>query len=102
MILKLLAGAGFKDVGSTLANLQKSGADPLSLLGVPGMQLILAGAGLKDVANSLEIATPILKSFMPQQSPVQQQPDPNRLAAAMSMISAQRGPGLQGIRMLNI
>jgi len=97
-LISILAGAGFEKFAGGVNKLAQSGMDLQSLFSLPNLPLMLAGAGSKDMANSMEIAGPILKSLMPQQSQQQQGPNPNEMSAAMRMLAARLGPGMTGIQ----
>ena len=97
LLLSVLAGAGFKNVTKGIADLASSGQDITSIFSLPNFPLLLAGAGLRDSANSMETFGPLVKSMMPP-APPQNQPDPQKTAAAMQMLSARLGGGLSGIQ----
>lgn len=98
MIMSLLAGAGFKHVTDGMAKVSQNGGDAMQLFSLPNMPLLMAGAGLKDSANSMELIQPIMKQMMPPPPP-ENEVKPQETAAAMQMLSARLGPGMQGIVM---
>ena len=98
MILTMLAGAGFKNVSKGATDMaQTPGGGAQQLFGLPNMPLFLAGAGLKDAANSMELVQPLMKMMMPP-PPKEDEVKPPETAAAMQMLSAKLGPGMQGIQ----
>jgi hypothetical protein len=98
MILTMLAGAGFKNVSKGATDMaQTPGGGAQQLFGLPNMPLFLAGAGLKDAANSMELINPLMKMMMPP-PPKEDEVKPPETAAAMQMLSAKLGPGMQGIQ----
>lgn len=97
LLLSVLAGAGFKNVTKGISDLASSGQDIDSIFSLPNFPLLLAGAGLRDSANSMETFGPLIKSMMPP-PPSQDQQDPQKVAAAMQMLSARLGGGLSGIQ----
>ena len=96
-LISVLAGAGFEKFAGGVSKLAQSGMDLQSLFSLPNLPLMLAGAGSKDMANSMEIAGPILKMFLPQQPQQQQGPNPNEMSAAMRMLAARLSPGMGGL-----
>jgi hypothetical protein len=97
-IISLLAGAGFDKFSKGINNLAQSGVDLNKMMAMPAFPLMLAGAGFKDAANSMEIVQPIVQQLMPPQpKPEDLPPEPQKLAAAMGMLSQRLQPGLQGI-----
>lgn len=97
MILSLLAGAGFKNVTEGVSKMSQNGGDIQQLFSLPNMPLLMAGAGIKDAGNSMELIGPIMKMFSPPPPP-ENEVKPQETAAAMQMLSARLGPGLQGIQ----
>ncbi len=95
MIMTMLAGAGFKNVSKGMSDMSQTGSAS-QLFGLPNMPMFLAGAGLKDSANSMELIQPLMKMFMPPPPP-ENEVKPQETAAAMQMLSAKLGPGMQGI-----
>src|SRR5688500_8162876 len=97
-IISVLAGAGFDKFSKGLKNLGESGMDLNKMMSMPSFPLMLAGAGLKDSANSMEVAGPLIQQMMPPQpKPEDLPPEPQKLSAAMGMLSQKLGPGLSGI-----
>jgi len=97
MILSLLAGAGFKNVTEGMSKMSETGTSAAQLFSLPNMPLLMAGAGIKDASNSMELIQPIMKMFSPPPPP-ENEVKPQETAAAMQMLSARLGPGMQGIQ----
>lgn len=97
-MISVLSGAGFDKFTSGVKKLADSGVDINQLASLPNFPLMLSGAGIKDAANSLELVKPMIAQLMPPPPPQQEQQDPKKLSAAIQMMSARMGPGLQGIR----
>ena len=96
MIMSMLAGSGFKDVTEGISKLAQSGQDPMQMFSLPGFPMLLAGAGLKNAANSMELINPRMKMMAPPPPP-ENEVKPEHTAAAMQMLSARLGSGMQGI-----
>ena len=97
-MLSLLSGAGFDKVSSGINKLAQSGSNIEHLMSLPNFPLLLAGAGIRDVSNSMELVGPILKMLSPSSPSEEQQQDPAKIQAALSMLSARLGPGDSGLR----
>jgi len=96
-IMTVLAGAGFKGFFDTVIKAQAQGVDINQFMSQPGLPKLLMGIGLKDAANSENVLKPISDALNPPQQQ-QDQIDPAQMQAALSMLSARMGPGLQGIQ----
>ncbi len=96
-IMTVLAGAGFKGFFDTVIKAQAQGVDINQFMSQPGLPKLLMGVGLKDAANSENVLKPISDALNPPQQQ-QNQIDPAQMQAALQMLSARLGPGLQGIQ----
>jgi hypothetical protein len=96
MMMSLAAGAGWKNFTEGTKKMAESGQDMQSLMGLPNMPMFLAGNGFKDIANSLDLVKMLQQAMAPPQTP---EPPPEQdTAAALAMLSANLGPGLQGMQ----
>ena len=94
--MTILAGTGFKDFFDIVIKAQAAGIDISQFMSQPGLPKLLMGVGLKNAANSENLLKPLMESFDPP--PQQDQIDPQQIQAAMQMLSARLGPGLQGVQ----
>lgn len=97
-LLAVLAGAGFEKFSKGSKALADSGQDVSSVLSLPNAPLFLAGAGIRDVGNSMEAFGPLLAAFAPPKQP-EPESSPQQVGAAMKMLSARLGEGIQGLQL---
>ena len=92
LIFNLAQGAGFDKIAAGIKKLAESGQNVPQIFDLPNLPQFLAGAGLKDMDNAKGALGEFMNMINPPPDPENQPPDPQKLSAALAMLTARLNP----------
>ena len=92
LVFNLAQGAGFDKIAAGIKKLAESGQNVPQIFDLPNLPQFLAGAGLKDLDNAKGALGEFLNMINPPPDPENQPPDPQKLSAALAMLTSRLNP----------